>query len=67
MKNKIFTIILILVTIISIYFLRTYFSEYNLQKTISSCIIGQKRTSTSFDIEKAKKFCEEKIKKRLFE
>ena len=64
MKNKISTVILILVTIISIYFLRIYFSEYNLNKTISSCIIGQKRTSVSLDIEKAKKFCEEKIRKQ---
>jgi len=64
MKNKIFTVILILVTIIIIYFQRTNFREYTLKKTISSCVIAQKRTSTSFDIEKAKKFCEEKIKKQ---
>ena len=63
MKNKIFTVILILVTIISIYFLRTNYSEYNIKKIISACVIAQKRTSISFDIEKAKKFCEEKIRK----
>ena len=64
MKNKIFTVILILVTIIIIYFQRTNFSEYTLKKAISACVIGQKRTSVSFDMEKAKKFCEEKIKKK---
>ena len=64
MKNKISTVILILVTIISIYFLRIYFSEYNLKKTISSCVIAQKRTSISFDIEKAEKLCEERIRKQ---
>ena len=64
MKNKIFTVILILIAIISIYFLRTNFSEYNIKRTISACIIAQKRTSISFDIEKAKKFCEEKIRKQ---
>ena len=64
MKNKISTVILILVTIIIIYFLRTNFSEYNVKKTISACVIAQKRTSISFDIEKAKKFCEEKIRKQ---
>ena len=64
MKNKILTVILILVTIISIYFLRTNFSEHTLKKVISSCVIGQKRTSISFDLEKAKKFCEEKIRKQ---
>ena len=64
MKNKIFTVILLLVTIIIIYFQRTNFSEYTLKKAISACVIGQKRTSVSFDMEKAKKFCEEKIKKK---
>jgi len=64
MKNKTFTVILILVTIIIIYFQRTNFSEYTLKKAISACVIGQQRTSISFDIEKAKKFCEEKIKKK---
>ena len=64
MKRKIFTVILLLVTIIIIYFQRTNFSEYTLKKAISACVIGQKRTSVSFDMEKAKKFCEEKIKKK---
>ena len=64
MKNKIFTVILILVTIIIIYFQRINFSEYTLKKTISSCVIAQKRTSNSLDIEKVKKFCEEKIRKQ---
>ena len=65
MKNKIFTTILILlIAIISIYFLRTNWSEYNTKKIISACVIGQKRTSISFDIEKAKIFCEEKIRKQ---
>ena len=49
--------------IVVIYFLRTNFSEYNLKKTVSACILAQKQTSKSFDIEKAKKFCEESIKK----
>ena len=64
MKNKMFTVILILVTIIIIYSQRKNFREYTLKKTISSCVIAQKRTSISFDIEKAKKFCEEKIRKQ---
>jgi len=64
LKNKIFTVILILGTLIVIYFQRTNFNEHILKKTISSCVIGQKRTSVSFDIEKAKKFCEEKIRKQ---
>tara|TARA_Y100000590_G_scaffold363727_1_gene421546 strand:+ start:172 stop:357 length:186 start_codon:yes stop_codon:yes gene_type:complete len=61
MKNKILKFILIiLVVMITIYILRISFSEYNLKKTLSACILAQKQTSQSFDLEKAKKFCEEK-------
>jgi len=63
MKNKISKFIFILFIIFVIYFLRTYFSEYNLKKTLSACILAQKQTSKSFDLEKAKKFCEESIRK----
>tara|TARA_B100001123_G_scaffold202551_1_gene229738 strand:+ start:124 stop:321 length:198 start_codon:yes stop_codon:yes gene_type:complete len=63
MKSKILKLILILIGIFVIYFLRTNFSEHNLKKSISACVLGQKGTSESFDIEKAKKYCEEKIRK----
>jgi len=63
MKNKILKLILILFVILVIYFLRTNFSEYNLKKTISACVLAQKSTSESFDLEKATKYCEEKIRK----
>ena len=66
MKNKVLRFIFILlVGIISLYFLRTIFSEYNLKKTISACIIAQKRISESFDHQKTKKFCEEEIRKKI--
>ena len=64
MKNKILKFIFILVGIFVIYFLRTNFSEYNSKKTISACILAQKQTSKSFNLKKAKKFCEERIKKQ---
>jgi len=63
MKNIILKLILILFVILVIYFLRTNFSEYNLKKTISACVLAQKSTSESFDLEKATKYCEEKIRK----
>ena len=62
-KYNILKLLFILFVIIIIYFLRTNFSEYNLGKSISACVVAQKRTSESFDYEKAKKFCEEEIKK----
>ena len=63
MKNKISKFIFILTAIIAFYFLRAGFSEYNLKKTVSACILAQKQTSQSFDLEKAKKFCVKEIGK----
>ena len=64
MKKKILNFIYILVGIFILYLLRTNFSEYNIKKTVSACIISQQATSESFDPQKAKKFCEEKIRKQ---
>ena len=65
MKNKILNFLFILlVGIIAIYLLRTSFSEYNLKKTVSACIIAQKLTSKSFDPQKAEKFCVKEIGKQ---
>ena len=63
MKDKMLKLIIILLGIIIIYFSKTKFSEYNLQKAISACVVAQKRTSQSFDLEKSKKYCEEQVKK----
>ena len=64
MKNKISKFIFILIGIFVIYFLRTNFSEYNLKKTVSACVLAQKQTSKSFDVQKAKQFCEKSIMKQ---
>ena len=64
MKNKISKFILILTAIIIFYILRTGFSEYNLKKTVSACVLTQKQTSKSFDVQKAKQFCEKTIMKQ---
>ena len=65
MKDKILKLIIILLGLIIIYLSKTKFSEYNLQKAISACVVAQKQTSKSFDLEQAKKFCEKEIKKSL--
>ena len=39
------------------------YSDHNLNRTIQACMVAQKQTSETFDIEKSKKFCKEKIKK----
>ena len=63
-KYNILKLLFILFVIIIIYFLRTHFSEYNLKRTISACILAQKGTSESFNLEESKKYCEEEVKKR---
>ena len=65
MKNKILIIIFIIVATITLLFARTKYSDYNLEKTVSACVMAKKQTSKSFDQEKAKKHCEEAIKKQL--
>ena len=40
------------------------FSDYNLTRTVSACVAAQQQTSESFNYEKSKKFCEDKIKKK---
>ena len=64
MKKSALKLIIILIGIILIYLAKTNFSEYNLEKSISACIVAQKRTSESFDIEKSKKHCEERVRKQ---
>jgi len=64
MRDKILKIIVVLGAILLIYFLKTNFSEYNLKKSVSACVLAKKRTSESFDLEKSKKFCEEEILKK---
>ncbi len=64
MKKTFKLIILIFFGIILIYFLKTNFTEYNLEKSINACIVAQKRTSEKFDMEKTKKYCEEEVRKQ---
>jgi len=64
MKNKYFIYIVLITAIIMLYFSTSKFGDHNLKKTISACVVAQKQTSANFDREKAKKFCEEEIKKR---
>ena len=63
MKNKILTVILVIVGIIIIFLFRNTYSEHNLKKTVAACVLAQKQTSNSFNIEEAKQFCEDKIRK----
>ena len=64
MNKNVLKLIIVLIGIIIIYYAKTNFSEYNLEKSISACVVAQKRTSESFDLEKSKKYCEEQVRKQ---
>ena len=59
MKNKILTIILVIVVIIILFLARTIYSDHNLKKIISACILAQTQTSS---LEEAKQICVDKFK-----
>ena len=64
MKKNLLKLIFILIVIIIIYFAKTNFSEYNKEKSISACVMAQKMTSESFDLEKSRKYCEGQVTKQ---
>ena len=65
MSNNLKMVILIILGVFALYLFQSKNSEYNLNKTISACVVAQKQTSKSFDLKQAKKFCEKEIKKSL--
>ena len=60
MKKNILLVIFIIIGMIA----ASKFSDHNLKKTISACILAQLQTDESPDVEIAKKVCEERIKKQ---
>ena len=57
MKNRI--VISVIVVIIILFLARSMYSDHNLKKIISACILAQTQTSS---IEEAKKICVDKFK-----
>ena len=56
-------IILFVIFIAVAMFIIFKYSNHNLNRTIQACMVAQKQTSETFDAEKSKKLCKEKIKK----
>ena len=65
-KHKFLKFILILLGIVAVYFylFRDEFKEYNLKKSISACIMANKKISKSSNFEEVKKYCEDLIGKK---
>jgi len=58
-KNKILTIISVIVVIIILFLARIIYSDHTLKKVIGACILAQTQTS---NLEEAKQFCVDKFK-----
>ena len=65
MNNNLKMIALIIFGVIVLYIFQIKYSDYNLNKSISACILAQKLTSKSFDLKQAKKLCQEEITKSV--
>ena len=66
MNKKILNyIIFIIIASILLYFARNNYRDFNINKTISACVLAKKQKSTNFDKNLAKKECEEKITQSL--
>ena len=57
MKSR--TVISVIVAIIILFLARTIYSEHNLKKIISACILAQTQNSS---VEEAKQICVDKFK-----
>ena len=57
MKNR--TVISVIVVLIILFLARSIYSDYNIKKIISACILAQTQT---FSVEEAKKICTDKFK-----
>ncbi len=64
MKNKIVTIIFIIVAITILYLVRAQYSGYNINKTIQACMLWQKKISKFNNAKEAREYCEEEIKNK---
>jgi len=59
MKKKLLFVAFIVIALFVIF----KYSGHNLNRTVGACMVAQKQTNKSFDADKARKFCEEEIKK----
>ena len=57
--SKILTIISVIFVIVILFLARTIYSEHNLKKIISACILAQAQNSS---VEEAKQICVNKFK-----
>ena len=67
MKNKIFTTVLLILAVIVLYLVNLKYKQHNLNKVIEACVVAKKQTSKDFNLDEAKSYCENEIKRRMDE
>ena len=65
MKNKIFTTVLLILAVIVLYLVNLKYKQHNLNKVIEACVVAKKKTSKEFNLDEAKSYCENEIKRRM--
>ena len=63
MKNKIFTTVLLILAVIVLYLVNLKYKQHNLNKVIEACVVAKKKTSKDFNLDEAKSYCENEIKR----
>ena len=53
-----------MLAIIALYLTKTNYSDHSISKSITACVIAQKK-SNNLSNQEAKKFCEKEINKKL--
>ena len=66
MNKKILNyIIFIIIALILLYFARHNYRDFNINKTISACVLAKMQTNKNIDKDLVKKKCEEEILQSL--
>tara|TARA_Y100000590_G_C14890663_1_gene702614 strand:- start:214 stop:417 length:204 start_codon:yes stop_codon:yes gene_type:complete len=65
MKNNTKFIIIIILGIVFLYFTKNKYSDYSLKKSISACMIAQKKKSSNMTKIEAENFCKSEINKKI--
>ena len=65
MKNKIVSIIFIIIAISALYLVRVKYSSYNINKTIEAGMVWQKKISKFNNAKEIREYCEEEIKNKV--
>ena len=55
----------IIIAVILLYFARNNYKDFNINKSISACILAESQTSKNFDKNITKKKCEDKIRESI--